>query len=65
MLVMNSQHQLMLQQAIRDFQGGNLDSAVLILQKILQNDTNASETIFDLAIAFAQINRFSFPTNNI
>ena len=55
---MNSLLQTALQQAIQAFQGGNFDGADLILQKILQNDSNSSEVIFDLGITYAENNKF-------
>ncbi|MBU3611046.1 tetratricopeptide repeat protein [Polynucleobacter wuianus] len=56
---MNPQLQALLQQAIRGFQGGNIDGADLILKKILQNDINNADAVFELGIAYAQESKFS------
>jgi protein O-GlcNAc transferase len=58
MRTMNSQLQLMLQQAIQAFQSGNLESADLILKEVLQSDINNANTVFDLGIVYAKANRF-------
>jgi tetratricopeptide (TPR) repeat protein len=55
---MNPQLQAVLQQVIQAFQGGNFDAADLFLQEVLQNDINSADTIFELGIAYARVNRF-------
>jgi protein O-GlcNAc transferase len=55
---MNTQLQIVLQQATQAFQGGNFDGADLILREILQNDINSADVIFDLGVAYAKANRF-------
>ena len=54
---MNPQLQLMLQQAIQAFQSGNFDGADLILKGLLQNDINSANTIFEIAINYAENGR--------
>ena len=56
---MNPQLQIMFQQAIKAFQGGNFESADLVLKEILQNDINNFDTIFELGLAYAKANRFT------
>ena len=55
---MNPQLQIMLQQGIQAFQSGNFDAANLILNEVLQKDINSADTIFELGIAYAKVNRF-------
>jgi len=54
---MNSQLQAVLQQVIQAFQGRNFDGADLILRKVLQNDVNSADDVFNLGIAYAEANR--------
>ncbi|MBU3632005.1 tetratricopeptide repeat protein, partial [Polynucleobacter sp. AP-Feld-500C-C5] len=54
---MSPQFQLILQQAIKAFQCGNLDGAQLILKKALQEDLDSANTIFELGLFFAQKNK--------
>ncbi len=55
---MKTQTQIELQHTIKAFQNGNIDEAILILQRILQKDTKSTDTVFELGIAYAKANRF-------
>jgi hypothetical protein len=55
---MRPQVQAMLQQAIQNFQSGNFDKAQSILKRVLQNDSNSADAIFELSIAYAKASRF-------
>jgi Flp pilus assembly protein TadD len=48
----------MLQEATQAFRDGNFNEAELILEKMLQDDINASNIIFKLGISYAKANRF-------
>lgn len=50
---MNPQQQLMLQQAIQDFQGGNFDNAALILKNLLNADSENLPALHILGLIHA------------
>ena len=56
---MSPQLQLLLQQVIQVFQGGDHNSADSILKEVLQNDLNSADTIFELGMAYAKANRLA------
>jgi len=56
-LTMNPLLQTMLRQAIQAFQGGNFDEADLIMQEVLQNDSNSADAVFELGLAYAKANK--------
>jgi predicted O-linked N-acetylglucosamine transferase (SPINDLY family) len=56
---MHPQTQSMLKQCIQAFQDGNFDLANAMLNKVLQTDINSANTIFELGITFAKVNRFT------
>ncbi|MEI7532697.1 MAG: tetratricopeptide repeat protein [Betaproteobacteria bacterium] len=56
---MNPQLQIMLQQANQSFQDGNFDSANSIVKKVLQDDINSADTIFEIAINYAENGRIN------
>jgi protein O-GlcNAc transferase len=58
MATMNPQLQVVLQKAIKAFQGRNFDVADLILKEVLQSDINSADAVFEFGIAYAKANRF-------
>jgi predicted O-linked N-acetylglucosamine transferase (SPINDLY family) len=54
---MNPKVQLMLQQAIQAFKGGNFSGAGLIVQEVLQDDINSADMLLELGVVYAKANR--------
>ena len=55
---MKLQTQLLLQQSMQAFSGGNFDEAESIVRMVLQNDIKSADAILQLGIAYAKSSRF-------